>query len=188
MLTLLTMNWWALAIRGVFAVLFGVLAFVWPGLTLTVLVLLFGAYAIADGLFAIVAALSSSDRAARWWTLLLQGVLGVIAGLVTFLWPGITTLFLLYLIAFWAIFTGGFQIAAAIRLRKELTGEWLLALGGAASIAFGVLLLLFPGAGALAVVWWIGAYAIVFGVLLLTLALRLRRRHRDLTFREPRTA
>jgi len=187
MLTVLRTNWWALAIRGVLAVMFGVLAFIWPGLTMTVLVLLFGVYAIADGILAIAAAVSKSERATRWWALLIQGVLGIMAGLLTFVWPGITALFLLYLIAFWAIFTGAFQIAAAIRLRKELTGEWLMALGGAASVVFGVLLLLFPGAGALAVVWWIGAYAIVFGVLLLALAFSLRRWSREYTLRE-RTA
>jgi uncharacterized membrane protein HdeD (DUF308 family) len=188
MLTVLTRNWWALAIRGVAAIIFGILAFVWPGITLAALVLLFGAYAITDGIFAVVAALNAAGRERRWWALLIEGILSIIAGVLTFILPGITALFLLYLIAFWAIVTGVFEISTAIRLRKEITGEWLMALSGIASVLFGFLLLMFPGAGALAVIWWIGAYTLVFGVLLLSLAFRLRTWGREVTHRQPRTA
>jgi uncharacterized membrane protein HdeD (DUF308 family) len=184
----LTRNWWALAIRGVAAVIFGILAFVGPGITLAALVLLFGAYAITDGIFAIVAALNAERSERRWWALLIEGILGIIAGVLTFIVPGITALFLLYLIAFWAMVTGVFEIATAIRLRKEITGEWLLVLSGVASVLFGFLLVLFPAAGALALIWWIGAFALVSGVLLLALAFRLRSWGREVTHREPRTA
>jgi uncharacterized membrane protein HdeD (DUF308 family) len=166
--------WWVLAIRGVAAILFGIAAFVWPGITLTVLVLLFGAYALVDGIFAVVAGISVRKEQERWWLMVLEGVVGIIIGVLTFLYPSITALVLLYFIAAWAIVTGAFEIAAAIRLRREIEGEWLLALAGIASLIFGVLLVIQPGAGALALIWLIGAYAIVFGILMLVLAFRLR--------------
>ena len=161
-------------LRGLVALLFGVLTFVWPGISLTALVFLFGAYAFVDGLFAVAAALRSPEGYKHWWALLVEGVFGVIAGVLAFAWPGITALVLLYLIAAWAVVTGVFEIAAAIRLRKYITGEWLLALGGALSVLFGVLLAAWPAAGALAVLWLIGAYAVLFGVLLIALGLKLR--------------
>jgi len=170
----LARNWWAVAIRGLVAVLFGILALVVPHLTLAVLILLFGAYALADGIFGIVAAVRAAERGARWGTLLVEGLWGVAIVAVAFIWPGETALVLLYLIAFWAIFTGVFEILAAVRLRREIVNEWLLGLAGLASVVFGVLLVVFPGAGALTVIWLIGAYALVFGVLLLGLAFRLR--------------
>jgi uncharacterized membrane protein HdeD (DUF308 family) len=170
----LARNWWAVAIRGLVAVLFGILALVVPHLTLAVLILLFGAYALADGIFGIVAAVRAAERSARWGTLLIEGLWGVAIAAVAFIWPGETALVLLYLIAFWAIFTGVFEILAAVRLRREIVNEWLLGLAGLASVVFGVLLVVFPGAGALTVIWLIGAYALVFGVLLLGLAFRLR--------------
>jgi len=188
MVVVLTRNWWALALRGLFAVIFGILAFAMPRVTLAALVLLFGAYAIADGVFAIIAAVKASGGARRWWWLVLEGVLSIAVGVLTFVMPGITALFLLYLIAFWAILTGAFEIGIAIRLRKEITGEWLMALSGIASVLLGALLVLFPGAGAVAVIWWIGAYAIVFGALLLALAFKLRNWERALTHGIPRTA
>jgi uncharacterized membrane protein HdeD (DUF308 family) len=175
MLTQLTRNWWAVALRGVVALLYGVLALVWPGLTLEILVLFFGAYALVDGVFAIIAALTNRAGPDRWWVLLLEGLVGIAAGIITFLRPGLTTLVLLYVIAFWAIVTGVLEIVAAIRLRKEIQGEWMLALSGIASLALGVLLLLFPATGALTVAWLIGIYAILFGVMLLSLGLRLRK-------------
>lgn len=188
MLVAYTSNWWALALRGLAAVIFGLIAFVWPGITLAALVFLFGAYAITDGIFAIVAGVRAPKEYKRWWLLLIQGILGVIAGLIAFILPGITALFLLGLIAGWAIVTGVMEIAAAIQLRKQIQGEWLLALSGVASVLFGVALLINPGVGALAVVWLIGAYAIVFGVLLLVLGFKLRglehRTHQRMT---PRT-
>jgi uncharacterized membrane protein HdeD (DUF308 family) len=174
MITAVARNWWVLALRGLVAILFGILAFIWPGLTLLALVALFGAYALVDGIFSIVAAFSDQVGKQRWWVLLLEGLLGVATGILTFLWPSITAFALVYLIAAWAIVGGVLEIVAAIRLRQEIEGEWFLALSGVASIIFGVLMAIWPGTGALALVWLIGSYAIVFGVLMLALAFRLR--------------
>ena len=173
MLVVYTSSWWALVLRGLAAIAFGVLAFVWPQITLTALVFLWGAYALVDGAFAIAAGVKSHGDNKRWWVLLLEGILGVAAGLVAFLVPGITALALLVLIAAWAMVTGAFEIAAAIQLRKHIKGEWLLALAGVASVLFALALLFNPAAGALALVWLIGAYSIVFGVLLIVLGIRL---------------
>jgi uncharacterized membrane protein HdeD (DUF308 family) len=167
-------NWWVFALRGVAAIIFGVLAFVWPNITATVLVLLFGAYAFWDGVFAIVSALRRHTRTDQWWWTLLEGVIGVGIGLATFFWPGVTAVVLLAFIAAWAVITGLLEIMAAIRLRKEINDEWLLLLSGVLSVLFGILLVFQPGAGALALIWVIGSYAIAFGVLLLVLAFRLR--------------
>ena len=169
----LTRNWWAVDLRGLAGILFGIITFVSPGISLAALVLLFGAYAFADGVLSIVSAVRRRG-ADRWWLLLLQGIVGIGAGVITLLWPGITALALRFVIAAWALVGGALQVAAAIRLRKVITGEWLLALGGVLSVALGVLLVLFPGPGALALVIWIGAYAVVFGILLLVLGFKLR--------------
>jgi uncharacterized membrane protein HdeD (DUF308 family) len=176
MLHTLVRNWWALALRGLVAILFGLLTFILPGITLVTLVLLFGAYAVADGVFNVIAFFRV---ASHQWALLVEGIIGIIAGVLTFTWPAITAIILLYLIAFWAIFTGVFEIVAGIRLRKAITNEGLLIVMGVLSLLFGVLILFAPGAGALAIVLWIGAYALVFGVFLLALAFRLRG-HRHL--------
>jgi uncharacterized membrane protein HdeD (DUF308 family) len=170
----LARNWWALALRGLFAILFGVAAFAWPSLTLAALVILFGAYALVDGVFALIAAVRAAEAHERWWLFVLEGLAGIIVGIITFVWPGITALVLLYLIAWWALVTGVLEIAAAIRLRRVIRREWTLVLGGLASVIFGLLLLYRPGAGALAVIWLIGIYALVFGVLFLMLGFRLR--------------
>ena len=175
MLHTLARNWWALALRGLAAVLFGLLTFLVPGITLVTLVLLFGVYALVDGLFNVIAFFRVP---AHHWALLIEGVIGIIAGIVTFAWPGITAIALLYVVAFWAIFTGVFEIIAGIRLRKVITNEWLLLVLGALSLAFGILILFAPGLGALAIVLWIGAYACVFGIFLLALAFRLRGHQR----------
>jgi uncharacterized membrane protein HdeD (DUF308 family) len=176
MLEVMTKYWWTVALRGALAVLFGVIALGWPGITVIVLVALFGAYALVDGVIALGQAIVGGRQTIgrRGW-LVLEGVVDVIAGVVTFVWPGITALALLLLIAAWAVVTGLLEIVAAIRLREEIKGEWVLALTGAVSVLFGVLLAVRPGAGALAVVWVIGAYAIVFGVSLIALGVRLRR-------------
>jgi uncharacterized membrane protein HdeD (DUF308 family) len=173
MLLVYSRNWWTLAIRGVAAIIFGLFAFVWPGITLLVLVFLFGAYAFVDGVFAIVAGIRAREHQ-RWWLLLIEGILSVIAGIMAFAVPGITAIALLVLIATWAIVTGILEVIAAIQMRKYITNEWLLALGAIASVVFGVLLLLRPAIGALAVLWLIGAYAIFFGIMLLALGFRLR--------------
>jgi uncharacterized membrane protein HdeD (DUF308 family) len=180
MMIVLAHNWWALALRGLFAILFGVMAFAWPGITLGAMVLLYGAYALVDGVFAIAAAVTGRTRGIPWWALLLEGIAGIAIGVMTFAWPGITALVLLYLIAAWAIVTGVFEIVAAIQLRKEIRGEWILALSGALSILLGVLLVARPTVGLLWIVWMTGAYAIVFGSLLIALGFRLRRLSREL--------
>jgi uncharacterized membrane protein HdeD (DUF308 family) len=170
----LARNWWLVLLRGIAGIVFGVLTFFAPGISLAALVLLFGAYAFADGILALISAIRGRGEKERWWLVLLEGLVGIAAGIVTLLWPGITALVLLYVIAAWALVTGGLEIAAAIRLRKVITGEWLLVLSGIASVALGVILALFPGPGALALILWIGAYALVSGVLFVVLAFRLR--------------
>jgi uncharacterized membrane protein HdeD (DUF308 family) len=174
MLETLKRGWWLLVLRGVCAVLFGVLAFAWPGRTGEVLVLLFGGYALVNGIFTLGLATRAPKGTPGKGTLVLLGLLGVAAGVLTFFYPGITALSLLSVIAFWAIFTGILEISAAIKLRKELSNEWMLILGGLLSAVFGVMVIAVPKAGALSIIWLIGTYAIVFGVMLLTAALRLR--------------
>jgi uncharacterized membrane protein HdeD (DUF308 family) len=171
----LSRSWWIMAVRGAAAVIFGVLALIWPEITLLALVLVFGAYALVDGLFALVAAVRGRQLAggSRAW-LVLEGLLGVGAGIVTVVWPDITALALLWVIAFWAVLTGVLEIVAAVRLRRVLDNEWLLILAGALSIVFGLILIVFPREGAVGLVWLIGSYAIVFGIVLFGLALRLR--------------
>ena len=176
MVTQLARNWWAVALRGVLAILFGVLTFLQPGLTLELLVIFFGAYTLMDGIFTVIAAWRNNSGVNHWW-LLLDGISSIAVGGLTFFWPGLTALALVYLIAGWAVVTGIFQIMAAIELRKTITGEWLLVLGGLLSVLFGVVIAVNPGTGALTVVWLIGFYAITFGVTLLGVAVRLRSQH-----------
>jgi uncharacterized membrane protein HdeD (DUF308 family) len=170
----LAKNWWLLLLRGIAAIIFGVLAFAWPGLTLLTLILFYGAFALVDGVLAIIAAITGGAPAPRWW-LVIVGLLGIAAGLLTFLMPGLSALVLLFFIAGWAIATGVFQIIGAIQLRKEIDNEWLLILGGIISVLFGIGVMLAPGAGALALVWVIGTYAVIIGVLLVALAFRLKK-------------
>ncbi len=172
MLKEVTRYWWAVALRGLAAVLFGIAAFVWPGITLAALVLLFGAYALVDGIFSLLHAFG--PETGFRWPFALGGLAGIAAGITTLVWPGITAIVLLYLIAAWAVVTGILEIVEAVRLRKVIENEWLLGLGGLASVLFGGILAFVPGAGALAMIWLIGAYAVVFGVLLIALGFRLR--------------
>jgi uncharacterized membrane protein HdeD (DUF308 family) len=177
---ILARNWWSLALRGVLAVLFGVIAILWPDITLDALILLFGAYALVDGAFTLAGAIRQAGDQQDWWMLLIEGVAGIAAGILAFVWPDLTALALLYLIAAWAIVTGVLEIIAAVRLRQAIEGEWLLGLAGLASIFFGLLLVAFPGDGAVAAVWLIGAYAILFGVILIALGLHLRSLQNEL--------
>jgi len=169
-------NWWLLLLRGIAAIAFGVLAFGWPGLTLLALTLMWGIYAIADGVLALWAAIASKggEIAPRWW-LAIVGIAGVVAGVLTFVWPGMTALILLIFIASWAIVIGVLQIWGAIRLRKEIEGEWLLGLSGVLWVAFGVIMFAQPGAGALALIWWIGSFAILAGCVYIALAFQLKK-------------
>ncbi|MCB0008350.1 MAG: HdeD family acid-resistance protein [Anaerolineales bacterium] len=175
MLQNLSRYWWLVGLRGLFAIIFGVLAFAWPGITLSALVILFGAYAIVDGISNIATGVSHRDTNDRWWVLLLEGVVGIAAGIVAFVYTGITAIVLLYLIAFWAIFTGVMEIVAAIRLRQEIENEWTLGLMGVLSVILGLIMIVSPGAGALALIWLIATYAILFGALLIYLAFKLRQ-------------
>lgn len=173
----LAKNWWLILLRGICAVIFGVLAFVWPGVTLVTLVLLYGLFALADGILSLLAAVTGDkgdSPAPRWW-LAVVGLLGLAAGLITLFWPGMTALVLLIFIAAWAIASGLMQIVGAIRLRKEIDDEWLLIASGVLSVLFGIAMLAWPGAGALAMIFFIGTFAILYGALLISFALRLRK-------------
>jgi uncharacterized membrane protein HdeD (DUF308 family) len=163
-----------LLIRGVLAVGVGLLAMLWPALTLAFLVGLFGAYAFFDGITNLALGLRRTDGRERSWFRVFQGIAGIAAGVLTFVWPGVTALVLLAWIAVWAIVTGALEIAAAIRLRHEIEGEWRLALGGSLSIIFGAVLVASPALGALGLAWALGAYAAAMGILLVVLAIRLR--------------
>ena len=175
MVNVLSKAWWVVALRGVVAILFGIGAFVWPGITLLVLIAFFGAYMFVDGVVALYQAIQFRHDRDRWPMLLLEAVLGIAIGIVTFFVPGITALAWIYTISAWAIVTGVLEIVLAVRLRKIIQGEVFVVLTGIWSIALGVVLFFLPGAGLLAWVWLIAAYAIVFGVLLLGLAFRLRK-------------
>ena len=174
MFTQIFRNWWLYAVRGLVAVIFGVVALIWPQQTLQALVLVFGAFALADGILSVFAGLRSAPYFNRWWLILLEGVAGILVGLMAFFWPAITGLALVFLIAAWAMVTGILEIVAAIEFRRVITDEWMLVLGGLLSILFGVLLFVFPGAGAVSIIWLIGIYAILFGISEMIFAFRLR--------------
>jgi uncharacterized membrane protein HdeD (DUF308 family) len=171
---LLARNWWLFLLRGIAALIFGVLSLAWPGISLALLILFFGAYALVDGAFALSAAIVGRGNAeVRWW-LVLVGLVGIGVGIVTFLWPGLTALTLLYFIAGWVVATGVLQIIGAIELRKVIDNEWWLILDGAFSVLFGILLFIMPGAGAVALIWLIALFAIAFGVLMIGFAFKVK--------------
>ncbi len=174
MLHSLARNWWAILVRGIVAIIFGLVAFFWPGATGVGLVILFGAFAFVDGIFALVAAIRAAEAHNRWVSLLIEGIIGLIIAVVTIYDLRLTAIALYVTIAAWAILTGILELVAAVQLRKMIPNEWLLVLGGLASLVFGVLLIVYPLVGILTVIYLIGAYAIVFGVLLISLSLRLR--------------
>ena len=169
----LARNWWAIALRGVAAIIFGVLALLMPAITMAALILLFGVYALVEGIFNVIAAVRGHSGSPRWF-LLLEGVVSIAAGVIAFAWPGLTALVLLYVIAAWAIITGVLEIAAAIRLHNRIRGEGWLLLSGILSVVAGAWMIARPGAGALALVLLIGAYVLVLGILHIGLAFRLR--------------
>ena len=174
MALLLAEHWWSPVLRGLVAIVVGIIALALPGITLGALVILFGAYSLIDGIAAVMAAYRSSRTGERWGVLLFEGVAGIITAAVAFLWPAITALVLIYLIGSWALVTGILEVVAAIRLRKHIAGEWLLALSGIASVVFGIFVLAAPLAGALAIALWVGIYSLVFGIILIGFGLRLR--------------
>lgn len=173
-------HWWAFVLRGVVAILFGVATFFMPGMALLTLVILFGLYALVAGILWVAAGFARSEPQLQpRWALILFGIVSILAGIVAFVMPGVTAVSLLYLIAAWAIVTGVLDIAAAIRLRKLIEGEWLYVLSGALSVLFGVLVMAFPGAGALSLALWIGAWAFASGILLVVLGFKLRAHTRS---------
>jgi uncharacterized membrane protein HdeD (DUF308 family) len=174
MFNLMTQNWWAIALRGFAAVLFGIATFTWPVITLSVLAPLFGAYVIINGIFAVIEAFRRDVSQERWSALQFEGVVSIVVGVMTFVWPGLTAMGLLFLIAFWAIMTGVFEIITAIRLRHEISGEWMMALIAILSMSLGLLLLAFPVTGALSVILLIRAFVFAIGALMIALAFKLR--------------
>jgi len=174
-LYVLANSWWILLLRGLTAILFGTLALTWPGLTLFILILLYGAYALVDGLLALIAAFAGGPKPVSSWWLFVIGIVGIVAAVVTFMWPGLTAILLVLVMGTWSLLHGIFEIIGAIQLRREIDNEWMLFLSGVLSVLFGLLVLFKPAAGALALVWVIATYAIVLGVMFVALALRLRR-------------
>lgn len=166
-------SWWLLLLRGIAAVAFGVLTFVWPQISLLTLILVYGIYALIDGVLALVAAIRGGGVAPRWW-LALGGVVSILAAVVAFAWPGLTALVLVYLIGFWSILRGVLEIVGAVRLRHEIANEWSLGAAGALSVIFGLILVVMPGAGALGLLWLIAAWAVLFGLLLIWVAFKVR--------------
>ena len=174
MFTQLFRNWWHFAVRGVLAIVFGILALISPDSTKLALVLLFGAFAFVDGIFAVTTGIAARGYFERWWAILLEGIAGIVIGVLTLFWPNITALVLLYFIAAWAVTTGIFEIVAAIQFRKVISGEWAMILSGLMSVLFGILLFVFPAAGAVSLVWLIGMYVVAFGIMELIFAFHLR--------------
>jgi uncharacterized membrane protein HdeD (DUF308 family) len=178
MIGLFTKNWWVLLVRGIVAMLFGILAFARPGITLAALVLLFGFYALVDGIFSLIAAFSGWQYREDRWLLVLEGLIGLGAGFVTLRAPAITAVALIFFIAVWALATGVLRIVEAVRLRKEISGEFWLALSGILSVLFAFLVMLRPAAGALAMAWVIGWWALFMGAMLVMLSFKLRSMRR----------
>jgi len=174
MLEMITNRWWVFLIRGIAAIVFGVAAAMWPQITLPALAILFGVYALIDGIFAIALA-TSPLGGSRWWALLIEGLLGLTVAFFIFTQPVVGAVALVYAIAFWSIFTGILEIVAGVQLRDLVTNEWLYILAGVFSIAFGVLVVRYPDSGALAIVWLVAFYAILFGLAQLALSFRLRQ-------------
>ncbi|MEV1168170.1 HdeD family acid-resistance protein [Nonomuraea sp. NPDC049784] len=168
----ITQSWWLLLLRGLASILFGLLALIWPAITLLVLVIFFGAYALVSGLFELFAGFRHGAKSRAW--LIISGIVGILVGIATFFWPGITSLALLFVVAFWAIVTGVLEIVAGIRLRKTIDNEWMLIVGGILSVIFGVLLLIWPVTGLLSLVWLVGIYAILHGIAEIALAFRVK--------------
>ena len=178
----LARNWWVVALRGILAIAFGIVALVWPGVTMLALVLVFAAYSLIDGALNIALAIRGARRGERWPLLLLSGILGIAAGIVALLWPGITVVVFVLIVAFWAVFTGATAVAAALDVRVD-HGRWWLGFAGLASIIYGVLLFIAPLIGSIVLTWWIGVHALILGATLVTLAFQLRMRRANAPLR-----
>ena len=179
MFGIFTRNWWVFALRGLLAIIFGLLALIWPEITIITLVILFGVFILLEGILNLVIGIASSETNRRWWVTLLQGILGIGIAILTFIWPDITAIILLYFIAAWALLTGFMQIFTAIQLRRMIEREWMMILSGALSIILAILLFVFPGESAISLVWLIGIFTIILGILLIILSFRLRKFHRE---------
>lgn len=177
-------SWWAVGLRGILGILFGLICLLTPGLAVEVFVILFAAYMLVDGVFAIAAGIKAARNGERWGLLILEGIVDLAAGLVAVLWPAITLVALIWLIAIWAIVTGALMLAGAFSLNLD-HGRWWLALGGIASVIFGILLVIEPLIGAVVLTLWIGAYAIVFGIFLLILAFQLHSKQEERARKAP---
>lgn len=167
-------SWWLLLLRGLAAVAFGVVTFIWPQISLLTLIMVYGVYAFADGVLALVAAIRGGGMVPRWW-LALAGVVSILTAIVVFAWPDLTALILVYMIGFWSILRGALEIIGAIRLRNEIANEWSLGAAGALSVIFGLILVFMPGAGAIGLLWLIATWAVLFGLLLIWVAFRLKK-------------
>jgi uncharacterized membrane protein HdeD (DUF308 family) len=173
-------SWWTFAVRGLLALGFGVATWTWPRLTLGILILFFAAYALQDGVFAIVAAVGAARRKERWWPLVIEGVVGIVASVIAIAAPAVVARALFLVLAGWALVTGILELVAAVRLRREIAGEWLLALSGILRLAFGVLLLTRRTAGPIWLLFLLGAYALAYGVVLVALSIRLKWHHSEI--------
>ncbi|WP_206614389.1 HdeD family acid-resistance protein [Chitinophaga barathri] len=167
--------WWLVVLRGVLAVLFALVAFIWPAITLAILVVFLGAYLLVDGIFALIHGFTVMKTDRSWWGFVLVGLAGIAAGLIALFMPGITALFLVTLVALWSVVTGILEIVIAIRLRKEITGEWMLIVAGIFSVIFGILLFMQPIAGVVVISWWLGIYALFLGIFLISVGFRLKK-------------
>ncbi len=180
MISQLFRNWWLFAVRGVLAILFGIVALIWPKSAIYALVILFGAFALVDGIFTVATSITFHKQFARWWAVLLEGLAGIVLGALTFFWPSVTAFVLLIFIAAWAVTTGIFEIVAAIQFRRIIPGEWAMILNGFLSILFGAFLFAFPAMGAVSLAWLIGIYAIAFGIFGIVFAFRLHGLGQDI--------
>jgi len=167
-------NWWMLALRGVLAIIFGLIMLFLPGIALAAFIIVFAVYAIIDGIVAVVVAIRERETLSRWGWVLVEGVLSIIAGILAFAYPGVTALALLFIVAAWAVLTGIMEVVAAFSMREHISHEWALAIAGVLSIVFGIILFTRPVAGILAILWLVGIYSIIFGVLFIVRAFQLR--------------
>lgn len=167
--------WWLMVLRGVLAIIFAIMAFAWPGITLSFLVVFLGVYFLIDGIFSLIHGFRIRKTDTHWWALVLEGLLGIVAGIVCLSMPGITVIFLVGLVALWSVVTGLLEIILAIRLRKEIQHEWILIIAGVFSVIFGILLFVQPLAGVIVISWWLGLYALFFGIFMITIGARLKK-------------